>query len=120
MFLDIFNLCILDPLEGVIEVWVENGPKYELFHTYRICTFSGGPGFKLKQGDLQTPEGIYIAKTQPSSTYYLALHVNYPNQFDVLTNPISGRGGSIMIHGQCASIGCSAVRNFMHCLCLSH
>jgi murein L,D-transpeptidase YafK len=106
-----------------LQVWIESAAgTYELFHTYRICDISGKAGPKLQQGDLQVPEGVYTASVQSYSHYYLALHVSFPNALDrgvskavfrdpTLTNKtwIADMGGDIMIHGICASIGCSAM-----------
>jgi len=119
-----YDRLLLDMhVNGHIEVWIQSaaGP-YELFNTYQICDISGKMGPKLQQGDMQVPEGVYTATTQPYSHYYLALHVSYPNAFDrgvsksifrdpTLTNLTwsADLGGDIMIHGICASIGCSAM-----------
>lgn len=99
--------------ENLLEVWMRsnnNGP-YELFDTFPICQASGVLGPKLKEGDLQAPEGFYevnLRHLNPNSRYHLAVNMGYPNAYD----RAHGRTGSaLMIHGACASIGCYALTN---------
>lgn len=95
--------------EKELELWVRNGERFDLFRTYPICTFSGGPGPKLRQGDLQSPEGFYFVTPQrlnPSSRFHLSFNLGYPNAYD----RAHGRTGSaLMVHGDCVSIGCYAM-----------
>lgn len=42
----------------------------------------------------------------PYSNYHLSFNVGYPNQFDQFYNYT---GSSIMVHGNCVSIGCFAM-----------
>jgi hypothetical protein len=97
--------------EKVLEVWVSDEPKH--LKSYPILCASGGTGPKLKQGDMQVPEGFYKIKSlNPNSAYHLALRINYPNQFDKEKAALDGRnnlGGDIMIHGSNCSIGCLAM-----------
>lgn len=99
--------------EGVLEVWMRphNVGRYELFESYPICMASGTLGPKLKEGDLQAPEGFYEVNAKhmnPNSSYHLAINMGYPNAYD----KAHGRTGSaLMIHGACASIGCYALTN---------
>lgn len=92
-----------------LEVWVKSGTKYQLFKTFRICSWSGALGPKQKEGDGQSPEGFYSvsrAQMKPDSQYHLAFNLGYPNAFD----RANGRTGSyLMVHGKCASIGCYAM-----------
>lgn len=64
----------------------------------------GAPqGHKRFQGDRRTPEGRYwIDWGNPESSYYLSLHISYPNEQDTAYAASLGRsaGGMIMIHGQ--------------------
>ena len=94
-----------------MEVWVEKGPRYELFKTYRICRWSGGLGPKMYEGDRQSPEGLYHITAEDlivNPRWHRAMNINYPNRFDV----INGRGGSgILIHGKCGSVGCFAIHD---------
>lgn len=80
---------------------------------YPVLAASGTRGPKLKEGDLQVPEGFYaIEGLNPRSQFHLSLRVNYPNAFDREQAKKEGRsqlGGDIMIHGGAASIGCIAI-----------
>jgi hypothetical protein len=100
--------------ERRLEVWASgDGRKFRLLKRYPILGASGGPGPKLRQGDLQVPEGLYAVESlNPNSRYHLALRVGYPNEFDRAKGRLDGRdalGGDIMIHGRDCSIGCLAM-----------
>jgi murein L,D-transpeptidase YafK len=92
-----------------LELWLETENNFELFRTYDICSFSGYLGPKLRQGDMQSPEGFYYVppgSMNPTSQFHLSFNIGYPNTFD----RGHGRTGSaIMIHGNCVSIGCYAM-----------
>jgi murein L,D-transpeptidase YafK len=94
-----------------MELWVQQGPRYQLFKIYKICRWSGGLGPKFYEGDRQSPEGLYRITTSDlivNRRWDRAMNINYPNTFDQL----NGRGGSsILIHGGCGSIGCFAIQN---------
>ncbi len=97
--------------EEELEVWASNSASGELslVATYGICAMSGDLGPKRTEGDFQVPEGFYfIDDFYDRSDYYLSMRVNYPNRSDTElgTRPF---GDSIMIHGDCASIGCIAM-----------
>ncbi|MFC0875683.1 L,D-transpeptidase family protein [Saccharicrinis sp. FJH2] len=93
-----------------LEVWVKTDSLFELFKTYKICTYGWkGPGPKTKQGDGYAPEGFYFvvpASLNPWSSYHLAFNLGYPNAYDRAHH---STGGSLMVHGSCASIGCYAM-----------
>jgi murein L,D-transpeptidase YafK len=95
--------------EHELEVWTKTAQSFELARTYEICTYSGDLGPKLREGDLQAPEGFYFVtpgQMNPNSRYHLAFNIGYPNAFD----RAHGRtGGLIMVHGDCVSIGCFAM-----------
>ena len=60
-------------------------------------------GHKQFQGDERTPEGRYtIDYANPDSSYWLSLHISYPNAADRAYAAARGRspGGAIFIHGQ--------------------
>ena len=86
--------------ESELEVWKQkdNG-RFYLFKTYPICSYSGGLGPKIEQGDRQAPEGFYSVSLDgmnPRSKYYLSFDVGFPNAYD----RAHGRTGSnIMVHG---------------------
>jgi murein L,D-transpeptidase YafK len=78
-----------------------------------VLAASGGPGPKLREGDLQVPEGVYrLTAFNPNSSYHLSLRVDYPNADDRAIAKAEGRtnlGGDIYIHGKAVSIGCLAL-----------
>ena len=94
--------------EREFEVWAGDGQsELKLIGTYGICAASGDLGPKRKEGDYQEPEGFYkIGYFYPTSSYYLAAQVNYPNQSDKIRGDKTAPGSDILIHGRCASIGC--------------
>jgi hypothetical protein len=87
--------------------------QYYLIKTYPILATSGESGPKLREGDLQVPEGLYrIESLNPNSRFHLSLRINYPNKSDRDQAKAEGRrnlGGDIMIHGNSVSIGCLAM-----------
>ena len=97
--------------EGELELWLKRGPRYSLYKTFSICKWSGKLGPKVKNGDYQAPEGFYSVTARqlnPNSQYHLAFNVGYPNAYDRQ----HGRTGSaLMVHGECASVGCYAMTN---------
>lgn len=97
--------------ENLLELWVSDPPVH--LKTYPILGASGVLGPKLREGDMQVPEGLYrIESLNPNSMYHLALRVNYPNRFDMAKRKLDGRedlGSDIMIHGKNSSIGCLAM-----------
>lgn len=100
--------------ENLLEVWVSgDGDDFRHLKTYRVLGSSGKLGPKLKEGDMQVPEGLYrIESLNPNSRFHLALRVNYPNKFDKAKGKLDGRenlGCDIMIHGRSSSIGCLAM-----------
>jgi murein L,D-transpeptidase YafK len=94
--------------EREFEVWAGDGvSELKLIGTYGICAASGDLGPKRKEGDYQVPEGFYkVGYFFPTSSYYLAAQVNYPNQSDKIRGNKTAPGSDILIHGRCASIGC--------------
>ncbi|MGV1014637.1 MAG: L,D-transpeptidase family protein [Methyloceanibacter sp.] len=96
--------------ESELEVWKEREDgRYYHFKTYPICSYSGGLGPKVSEGDRQAPEGFYLVsmdQMNPKSQYHLAFNVGFPNAYD----RAYGRTGKyIMIHGDCTSRGCYAM-----------
>jgi murein L,D-transpeptidase YafK len=99
--------------ERVLELWAEDGAAPRLVHRYPVLAASGGPGPKLRQGDLQVPEGVYrVLWLNPNSSYHLSMKLDYPNAFDRERARRDGRtnlGGDIFVHGREVSIGCVAL-----------
>ncbi len=94
--------------EKKLEIWVKNKASIQYTHLidYDICESSGELGPKRQEGDGQVPEGFYsIDLFNPTSSYYLSMRVNYPNQADAKKGK-KPLGGAIMIHGNCVTIGC--------------
>ncbi|MFO0586482.1 MAG: L,D-transpeptidase family protein [Polyangiaceae bacterium] len=93
-----------------LEVWgtAEKGGESKRVATYRWCYASGDLGPKRYEGDRQVPEGFYtIQYGWAESAYHLEMKVSYPNMVDKVLGPKNRPlGGEIMIHGDCASIGC--------------
>lgn len=98
--------------EQIVELY---SPGWALPRTYKMTAFSGNLGPKLREGDLQIPEGIYsIEYLNPNRSFYLSLKVSYPNEFDKAKAEKVGRknlGGDIMIHGEGATVGCIPIGN---------
>ena len=97
--------------EEELEVWASSTPKDALkrIATYSVCAASGTLGPKRKQGDYQVPEGFYtIDLYNPHSRFYLSMRISYPNKADQILGH-RRPGNAIMIHGNCASIGCVAI-----------
>lgn len=95
--------------EAELEVWLQNGTRYELLKKYPICARSGTLGPKVKEGDAQSPEGFYgvtRSRLNPRSNYHLSFDIGYPNAYD---RSLGRTGSLIMVHGDCVSIGCFAM-----------
>jgi murein L,D-transpeptidase YafK len=96
-----------------LDLYARSEAQWKWIKSFPVFAASGGPGPKLKEGDLQVPEGIYkIELLNPNSRYHLSLRINYPNEFDRARAREEKRtdlGGDIMIHGNAVSIGCIAI-----------
>jgi hypothetical protein len=99
--------------ERRLELWAGGSGSLRLVRSYPVLAASGVAGPKLREGDLQVPEGVYrIPLLNPNSSYHLSLKVDYPNAFDRRRARADGRtrlGGDIFIHGREVSIGCIAI-----------
>ena len=70
--------------------------------SYRVALGSEPVGPKTRQGDHRTPEGSYLLDSRnPSSHFYKAFHISYPNSKDIANARKLGvsPGGDIMLHG---------------------
>jgi len=98
----------------VVEAYarIPEGP-WRLIRRYPILAASGVAGPKLREGDMQVPEGIYaVTLLNPNSRFHVSLRLGYPNDFDREMARSDGRtdlGGDIMIHGGARSVGCLAM-----------
>jgi murein L,D-transpeptidase YafK len=100
--------------EEELEVWgsLKEKNAFKKITTIPICSMSGDPGPKRKEGDLQVPEGFYYINVfNPTSNFFLSLGINYPNNSDKILSDKTHPGGAIFIHGNCVSIGCMAIRD---------
>ena len=73
-----------------LEVWLQRGEGFDRFKSYPICNHSGDLGPKLKEGDRQSPEGIYWVRPDqlnPNSSFHLAFNLGFPNAFDRAHGP---------------------------------
>jgi murein L,D-transpeptidase YafK len=99
--------------EKQLEVWFQGSTGWQRVRTYAVLAASGGPGPKLREGDLQVPEGIYrLTAFNPNSSYHLSVRVDYPNADDraiAAREKRTNLGGDIFIHGKAVSIGCLAI-----------
>jgi murein L,D-transpeptidase YafK len=93
-----------------IEVWIKSRQgQYEHFRSYPICAISGKLGAKLKEGDLQVPEGVYSIRPEgmnPQSAFHISYDVGFPNAVD---RARGATGSQIRVHGKCQSWGCLAL-----------
>jgi murein L,D-transpeptidase YafK len=74
----------------------------KVLKVYHVSLGSGSGDAKQRQGDRNTPEGIYtINGRNAHSAAHLALHISYPNAEDRERARKLGvdPGGDIMIHG---------------------
>lgn len=97
--------------EFLLEIWLQRDGRFQHFATYPICRFSGSLGPKLRQGDRQSPEGVYtVASHQlnPASRWHRSFNLGFPNLFD---RSNARTGTYLMVHGGCSSIGCYAMTN---------
>lgn len=96
--------------ENELEIWKQGSDrKYALLKTYPMCRWSGQLGPKKKQGDRQSPEGVYWVHEglmNPRSSYHLSFNLGYPNQ---LEQALGRTGDFLMVHGACSSMGCYAM-----------
>jgi murein L,D-transpeptidase YafK len=97
--------------ESELELWINTGQRFELFHTYRICNWSGTLGPKLHEGDRQAPEGFYsvsLAQIHRKGRWPRSLNIGFPNSLD---RAVGRTGSLILVHGGCTSTGCYAMTN---------
>jgi murein L,D-transpeptidase YafK len=111
------------------ELWLpDKQGQWRYIKTWPFSASSGRRGPKLYYGDLQIPEGIYsVDAMAPSKEYHLALHLNYPNDFDRAMLLLEGRdpdyvSTGINVHGGAISYGCVVIgdRNIEELFLLAH
>jgi murein L,D-transpeptidase YafK len=97
--------------EFELEVWLLKDKRFSLFATYPVCRWSGRLGPKIRQGDRQAPEGVYVvgaSSLNPKSRWHRSFNLGFPNSFDRAHNRT---GSFLMVHGGCSSVGCYAMTN---------
>lgn len=102
--------------EKVLLLFAKDGSgKQRQVLSYYIIGQSGGPGPKLKEGDMQVPEGFYrMPSFHPNVIAHMALDVDYPNEEDrahAIGEKRKNVGRDILIHGSRWSSGCLAMGN---------
>ena len=73
-----------------------------IFKRYHISLGISPEGAKEIEGDMKTPEGLYVLDwRQKSKMYNRSIHISYPNEADKARAKEIGypAGGMIMIHG---------------------
>jgi TonB family protein len=91
----------------------DDNDKWKQVRSYTLVSRSGVQGPKLKEGDLQVPEGFYKITALDAMTH-LAMWVNYPNTTDRANAKLDHRtniGGNIQIHAGIFSSGCMVLNN---------
>ena len=98
--LPIADLVVVDKSDRKLSLYANGRPV----RTITGLQLGDSPrGHKRFQGDERTPEGRYtIDYANPQSSYWLSLHISYPNAADRAYAEARGRspGGAIFIHGQ--------------------
>ena len=78
--------------EKRLEVWGQHAGQWRRIRSYPMLAASGGAGPKLREGDLQVPEGLYrIEALNPNSQFHLSMKVDYPNALDRQQATFDGR-----------------------------
>lgn len=100
--------------ERVLEIYAADANSgFKFICTYPVLAASGVIGPKLREGDMQVPEGVYcLRELNPNSKFHVSLWIDYPSGFDRARALEEGRvdpGGEIMIHGGTGSRGCVAI-----------
>ena len=76
-------LLLVNKDKLTLKLFAADKKEFHLIKTYPVLAQSGTGGPKLREGDLQIPEGIYkIELLNPQSSYHLSMRLNYPNEFD--------------------------------------
>ena len=76
--------------------------KNQLVVIYKVAIGKNPIGAKEYEGDLKTPEGLYIINSKnPYSGYHKNLGISYPNNNDIKKARQLGKpaGGDIKLHG---------------------
>jgi murein L,D-transpeptidase YafK len=94
------TVILVDKKTNTVSVAYYKPEGYQIIATYR-ATIGQVKGDKVEEGDLKTPEGIYVftqrltAPTLKPKFGGLAFYINYPNVFDKMAG---STGFDIMLH----------------------
>lgn len=107
-------ICLKE--ERLLSLYAKNrSGKITKVLTYPIIGASGKAGPKLKEGDMQVPEGFYrLSGFRPNLVAHMGLDVAYPNKEDrqhAREEKRKNLGSDILIHGSRWSTGCLAMGN---------
>ena len=107
-------ICLKE--ERLLTLYAKNGSgKITKVLTYPIIGASGKAGPKLREGDMQVPEGFYrLSGFRPNLVAHMGLDVAYPNPEDqqhARKEKRKNLGSDILIHGSRWSTGCLAMGN---------
>ncbi len=101
-------ICSIEPLKAD-KVLVKKSERIlylkkgeRILKEYKVSLGKNPVGDKEREGDCRTPEGIYILDwRKKNSQFYKAIHISYPNRYDVRAARSKGvsPGGMVMIHG---------------------
>ena len=95
-------------------LYLSSGGK--IYKQYHISLGLNPTGPKMVEGDMRTPEGIYILDwRQISKMYNKSIHISYPNNEDIkrAKELNASAGGMIMIHGTPSSWELSPFGNWL-------
>lgn len=84
---------------------IQNG---QVVKSYPVSFGAQPKGDKIREGDERTPEGTYIIDWRnENSSFYLSMHISYPDSNDRKQAQLTGNdpGGMIMIHGMRNGLG---------------
>jgi len=98
------DLVKVDKSEG--KMYLLDGD--EVIKEYHVAFGENPKGHKQQEGDERTPEGSYtLDYKKEDSSFYRAMHINYPNKTDKANAKKLGvsPGGFIMVHGQSNNLG---------------
>ncbi|MEO0617988.1 MAG: murein L,D-transpeptidase family protein [Pseudomonadota bacterium] len=95
--------------ENTLEIWMARNDRFARFKSLKICKWSGKLGPKFREGDEQSPEGVYAITRKhllSRTKNHRAISLDFPNAYD---RRHSRTGTYLQIHGGCGSVGCYAM-----------
>ncbi|MEL7543665.1 MAG: murein L,D-transpeptidase family protein, partial [Pseudomonadota bacterium] len=95
--------------ENTLEIWMAKEGRFARFKAMKICKWSGKLGPKFREGDEQSPEGVYAVTRKDllsRTKNHRAISLDFPNAYD---RRLGRTGTYLQIHGGCGSVGCYAM-----------